>query len=143
MFLLFVLIVFVLSLIVVIINRIISKNNRNIKRFKLSRYLLFLNIVVFLVLLLGAPITVEVIIVPLTVLLLLNIIVIFMVYNKKIINNKKLVVGTMIVYFLCMFMIPIYKFENHEHIFIKQHEQIRNYTDYYNCYLIKILKTNE
>lgn len=143
MFLLFVLIGFVLSLVIVIINRIVTKNNKNIKRFKLSRYLLFLNIVIFLLLLLGAPITADVIVVSLIILLLLNIIVIFMVYNKKIINNKKLVVGIMMVYFLFMFMIPIYKFENHEHIFIKQHEQIRNYTDYYNCYLIKILKINE
>jgi len=143
MCLIFVFIGFVISLIIVIANRIVSKNNKNIKRFKLSRYLLFLNITIFLLLFLGAPTIADVMGISWVILLFINISVIFILYSKKIIDNKKLVAIIMIIYFLMMFALPVYKFENHEHIFIKKHEQIRNYTEYYNCYLIRIFKIYE
>ena len=47
MFVLTFLIGFVLSLVIFIANRIVSGKNGNIKRFKLSRYLLFCNITSF------------------------------------------------------------------------------------------------
>ena len=72
------------------------------------------------------------------ILLIINItlFVILLLKTKKV--NKKIFIVLMIVYFICMFFLPIYKVESHEHDFSQGNESIKYYIDYYNCYSIQI-----
>lgn len=72
--------------------------------------------------------------------LVINGVAIIFLCNKNIVKNKTVKVVIMILYFLLMFALPAYKFEDHEHIFTDNHEQINEYVDYYNCYGIKIYR---
>ena len=67
-------------------------------------------------------------------------IVIFIVIQK--ISKRTMLIIVVIVYFLVIFMIPIYKYEGHEHIFEGRGEVIQEYKAYYNVYGIRILKIN-
>lgn len=85
--------------------------------------------------------------------LLINIITIILVFNKKILQKKRLIICTVVVYFLLMFVLPVYKLDDHQHIFdytrtytdtiqgitfTSPYEEIISYTNYYNCYGIKL-----
>ncbi len=87
--------------------------------------------------------------------ILINIIMLVLVFNKKLLAKKKIINGIIILYFLFMIGLPVYKFEDHTHIFddLKTdiignsvledgatYEQIIGYTEYYNCYGLRIYR---
>ena len=72
------------------------------------------------------------------VLLIVNIISIILLSNKKIKKNKLIIVSIIVLNFLFTIGLPVYKLEEHEHVFYKNREQIINYIDYYNAYGIKL-----
>lgn len=81
---------------------------------------------------------------------------IILVFSEKLSKNKINFIITIIVYFTLISVIPVYKFENHKHVFNKEkmnklelfdgkqielpEEKIEEYTAYYNCYNIKLLE---
>ena len=80
---------------------------------------------------------------------LINIVTIILVFSKKILDKKVIVNCIIIIYFLLMIGLPIYKFEDHKHVFDNTRtfrnngidwpiEEIIEYTDYYNCYGVKL-----
>ncbi len=81
--------------------------------------------------------------------LLINIVTIILVFNKKLLKKKVIYNCIIITYFLLMIGLPVYSFEDHEHIFDNTrtfningvdwpYEEIIEYTDYYNCYGLKL-----
>lgn len=52
--------------------------------------------------------------------ILINVIFIILLINSKLILSKKTAAILLIIYFISMIFIPIYKVENHEHIFINE-----------------------
>ncbi len=86
----------------------------------------------------------------------INIIVIVLIFNKKLLTKKRILNCIVIVYFLLMIGLPVYKLDNHEHIFDDTrsytvntsegkefafpYEKIIEYTEYYNCYGIRIYR---
>lgn len=70
--------------------------------------------------------------------LIINITLFVILLLKTTKMNKKIFIVLMIVYFICMFFLPIYKVESHEHDFSQGNESIKDYIDYYNCYSIQI-----
>ena len=90
--------------------------------------------------------------------LLINIITIILVFNKKIVQKKIVVICTVVVYFLLMIILPVYKLDDHKHIFdntrthtytvgevtfTSPYEEIISYTNYYNCYGLKLYETTQ
>lgn len=88
--------------------------------------------------------------------ILINIIVIILIFNKKLLTKKRILNCIIIIYFLLMIGLPVYKFDNHEHIFddtrtytvntstgidfTMPYEKIIEYTNYYNCYGLRIYR---
>ncbi len=70
--------------------------------------------------------------------LIINIAMFVILLLKNIKINKKISIVLMIVYFICMIFLPIYKVENHEHDSSQGYEIIEECIDYYNCYSIRI-----
>ena len=70
--------------------------------------------------------------------LIINITLFLILLLKTTKINKKIFIVLMIVYFICMIFLPIYKVKNHEHDFLQENEIIKDYIDYYNCYSIHI-----
>lgn len=86
----------------------------------------------------------------------INIVAIILVFNKKLLIKKKIMNGMIIIYFLLMIGLPVYKFDSHEHIFddtrtytvntstgidfTMPYEKIIEYTNYYNCYGLRIYR---
>lgn len=147
MYIFLILIVLVTILITLYLrNKKVTVEENDLKRTKkrnIWKYIIVLNIciVCFITLVLpgiGGHITNPLII--FMVLLIISVIAIVLLFNKKIANNIISTISVLFVYFLIMFVIPVYKFENHEHVFNNNHETIREYIDYYNCYLMKIYK---
>lgn len=52
--------------------------------------------------------------------ILINVIFIILLINSKLMLSKKTAAILLIIYFISMIFIPIYKVENHEHIFINE-----------------------
>lgn len=117
--------------------------------------------------------------------ILINVIFILLLKNPKIVLSKKTVVIFLVIYLFLMFIIPVYKVDGHDHVFIdvvnnninednKDNEESENitssylvddmmseaekiinkrsegkiekiveYTDYFNCYLFKIIRINQ
>ena len=73
------------------------------------------------------------------VVLFLNILAIICVFNKKIILNNKAIITFLVIYIIIMLALPIYELDNHEHI-TDSYEEIKEYTDYYDCYGIRIYR---
>ena len=101
---------------------------------------------------------------------LINVIFIILLINSKFKLSNKAAIILLIIYFIVMFILPIYKVEDHEHVFENANnynnvddnnenttgnviddmisnaemylnvgvEKILEYTDYYNCYGIRI-----
>ena len=72
------------------------------------------------------------------VLLIVNIVSIIILFSKKIIKNKPIIICIIGLNFLFTIGFPVYKLEEHEHVFHENQEQIINYIDYYNAYGIKL-----
>lgn len=86
----------------------------------------------------------------------INIIAIILLFNKKLLTKKKILNCIIIIYFLIMIGLPVYKFDDHEHVsddtrtytfntstgidFTMPYEKIIEYTNYYNCYGIRIYR---
>lgn len=75
--------------------------------------------------------------------LLINIVTIILVFNKKLLKSKVIYNSIIIIYFLLMIGLPIYSYGDHKHIFddtrnFPYDEKIIEYTDYYNCYGLKL-----
>ncbi|MGN1297308.1 MAG: hypothetical protein ACI4VH_02605 [Clostridia bacterium] len=75
--------------------------------------------------------------------LLINIVTIVLVFNKKLLKSKVIYNSIIIIYFLLMIGLPIYSYGDHKHIFddtrnFPYNEKIIEYTDYYNCYGLKL-----
>ena len=51
--------------------------------------------------------------------ILINIIFLIL-FNSKLILKKKIALLLLVIYFICLIFIPIYKFEDHEHVFIDE-----------------------
>ena len=91
--------------------------------------------------------------------ILINIIAMVLLCNKKLLTKKKILNGIIIIYFLLMIGLPVYKFDDHEHVsddtrtytfntstgidFTMPYEKIVEYTNYYNCYGLRIYKQIE
>ncbi len=76
------------------------------------------------------------------IILIVNFVLLLILFISKIKLNLKLMIIILAVFFLLMLFTPVYKFENHEHTIINGHEAIRSYTEYYNCYGIKLREIN-
>lgn len=77
---------------------------------------------------------------PFFLILLISILIniIMLIFNKVMSKTKFTMLLSIIIYLLLMFLLPIYKNEGHEHVFREGHEEIIQYTKYYNCYMIKL-----
>jgi len=141
----FLVLIFLVAVLVTLIlrNKKATIEEKDAKKINICKHIIVLNIciVCFITLVLpgiGGHITNPLIIFMVS--LIISVIAIVLLFNKKIANNTIGTISVLVIYFLIMFVIPVYKFENHEHVFNNNHETIREYTDYYNCYLMKIYK---
>lgn len=66
--------------------------------------------------------------------------VVVLIFNQKLSKNKVVIIITIVIYFVLMFIIPVYKYEDHEHIFNEGGEEIKEYNSYYNCYSVNLYK---
>lgn len=74
------------------------------------------------------------------VLLVVNSSSIIILSNNKIRKNIPVIVCIVILNFLLTIGLPVYKLEEHEHVFNENREQIINYIDYYSAYGIKLYR---
>lgn len=66
---------------------------------------------------------------------------IIMLLLSKLLSKKKIIlVFSVMVYFIIIFITPVYKVQDHEHVFYDDAETIYEYTIYYNPYYLKINK---
>ena len=74
------------------------------------------------------------------IIIFINILLVIFLISKKIKKNNILVLIIIIIYFLFMIFVPVYKLEDHEHIFNNDmfRERIIEYKDYYNIYGIRL-----
>ncbi len=85
--------------------------------------------------------------------ILINVLV--LIFSKKLSQKKITLIISLIIYFLIIFITPVYELEGHEHIFDYDNmetiivagkemefpkEKIKHYVRYYNCYNIRIFE---
>ena len=145
-------------LIVIYITIYVILNNKNINRKndknQILKIIVVINIIVVCLLQIILPFARDINLYGLIIFLLVNIIVLFL--SKKLSKSKYIFIVTIVAYFIIVCIIPLYKFENHRHIFNHDkmytmqmlngeqmefpEEIIEEYTIYYNCYNIKLLE---
>ncbi len=127
-----------------------GKNDKN----QILKIIVVINIIVVCLLQIILPFARNINLYGLIIFLLVNIIVLFL--SKKLSKSKYIFIVTIVAYFIMVCIIPLYKFEDHRHIFnhdkmytmqMSNGEQmefpeeiIEEYTIYYNCYKIKLLE---
>ena len=72
------------------------------------------------------------------IIILINIVLLILLLNSKIPLNKKTAIVLLVIYFSVMILTPTYKYEGHKHTFTNGVETINRYSEYYNCYGIKL-----
>ena len=119
-----------------------EKNNdetKNIKQ-KILKTIVIINIILVLFIT-TLPFAREFNLWGIAILILVNLLI--LIFNKQICKNKITLSISIIIYFIIMFINPVYEMEEHEHNFEPNEyeaptEIIEEYVTYYNCYNIKL-----
>ncbi len=117
---------------------IISKNKKLNLKDNILKIIVIFNIVFVTALTIVSHVT-DFVIWAVVVLILINLLV--LIFNKKLSKNKIILSISIVVYFAIMILLPTYKNEVHNHLInnIKASpEIIKYYTNYYDCYQIRI-----
>ena len=128
---------------ITIIAFIMVVKNKNLQMVKIViRIILISNILLMLFIKLGSSLLITSVF---WIMLIINVATILIVFNKKMIENNKLLASILIIYFISVLALPVYKGYDFEKYWQENNvsiDMLEEYVVYYNGYGIKLFPNN-